>query len=87
MNASDRHAAPGDAGDATFDDGESIEVSESEEQLIAEKSEPRLPVIFEIVRRDGAHELRRPATSLWWSGVAAGFPTNKKPAKRQRPRL
>lgn len=29
--------------------------------------------IFEIVRREGAEELRRPASSLWWSGVAAGL--------------
>jgi formate-nitrite transporter family protein len=29
--------------------------------------------IFEIVRREGAEELRRPASSLWWSGVAAGM--------------
>lgn len=28
--------------------------------------------IFEIVRREGAEELRRPVSSLWWSGVAAG---------------
>lgn len=29
--------------------------------------------IFEIVRREGAEELRRPSSSLWWSGVAAGL--------------
>ncbi|PWE16705.1 transporter (formate/nitrite transporter family protein) [Marinicauda salina] len=29
--------------------------------------------IFEIVRREGAEELQRPASSLWWSGVAAGL--------------
>jgi len=29
--------------------------------------------IFEIVRREGAEELLRPLSSLWWSGVAAGL--------------
>ena len=30
-------------------------------------------VIFEAIRRDGEHELSRPASALWWSGVAAGL--------------
>lgn len=30
-------------------------------------------VIFEAIRREGEHELRRPASALWWSGVAAGL--------------
>ncbi|MEZ5649895.1 MAG: formate/nitrite transporter family protein [Burkholderiaceae bacterium] len=51
---------------------ESIEVSEGEERRILEQSEPRLPVTFEVVRRDGAYEQYRPAISLWWSGLAAG---------------
>lgn len=29
-------------------------------------------VIFEALRREGDHELSRPASALWWSGVAAG---------------
>lgn len=29
--------------------------------------------IYEIIRRDGEHELDRPWTSLWWSGLAAGI--------------
>lgn len=32
----------------------------------------RAPVVYEIVRRTGEEELRRPSLSLWWSGVAAG---------------
>ena len=30
-------------------------------------------VIFEAIRREGEHELRRPVSALWWSGVAAGI--------------
>ena len=30
-------------------------------------------VIFEAIRREGEHELLRPASALWWSGVAAGL--------------
>lgn len=30
-------------------------------------------VIFEAIRREGEHELSRPASALWWSGVAAGL--------------
>jgi formate/nitrite transporter FocA (FNT family) len=30
-------------------------------------------VIFEALRREGDHELARPASALWWSGVAAGL--------------
>ncbi|NKX45901.1 formate/nitrite transporter family protein [Roseicyclus persicicus] len=30
-------------------------------------------VIFEAIRREGEHELRRPTSALWWSGVAAGL--------------
>jgi formate/nitrite transporter FocA (FNT family) len=30
-------------------------------------------MIYEILRREGEDEMDRPATSLWWSGVAAGM--------------
>lgn len=40
---------------------------------IKDNSRLRTPVIYEIVRREGEEELRRPAASLWWSGVAAGL--------------
>lgn len=30
-------------------------------------------VIFEAIRREGAHALSRPCSALWWSGVAAGL--------------
>jgi formate/nitrite transporter FocA (FNT family) len=40
---------------------------------IEERSRPRTPVIYEVVRRLGDEEMARPITSLWWSGVAAGL--------------
>ena len=40
---------------------------------IEERSTPRTPVIYDIVRRYGEEEMERPATSLWWSGLAAGL--------------
>jgi formate/nitrite transporter FocA (FNT family) len=30
-------------------------------------------MIYEILRREGEEEMDRPATSLWWSGLAAGL--------------
>jgi formate-nitrite transporter family protein len=48
-------------------------ISEREVEDVAEMSTPRTPVIYEVVRRLGDEEMGRPATSLWWSGVAAGL--------------
>lgn len=52
---------------------ENREITESEVEDIEERSSPRTPVIYEIVRRHGEEEMARPAVSLWWSGVAAGL--------------
>lgn len=48
-------------------------ISEREVTDVEEMSLPRTPVIYEVVRRLGDEEMERPATSLWWSGVAAGL--------------
>lgn len=40
---------------------------------VQERTTPRTPVIYEVVRRLGDEEMARPAVSLWWSGVAAGL--------------
>jgi formate/nitrite transporter FocA (FNT family) len=40
---------------------------------IEERSRLRAPVIYEVVRREGEEEMKRPITSLWWSGLAAGL--------------
>jgi formate/nitrite transporter FocA (FNT family) len=50
-----------------------VAVTEREIEDIEERSSPRIPVIYEIVRRLGEEEMARPALSLWWSGVAAGL--------------
>jgi formate/nitrite transporter FocA (FNT family) len=46
---------------------------EKQVEHIEERSTPPTPVIYEIVRRYGEDEMARPATSLWWSGIAAGL--------------
>ena len=46
---------------------------EQEQQDVVERSAPRTPVIYEVVRTTGDEEMARPATSLWWSGIAAGL--------------
>jgi formate-nitrite transporter family protein len=48
-------------------------VTEREVRDVEEMSTPRTPVIYEVVRRQGEEEIRRPASSLWWSGVAGGL--------------
>jgi formate/nitrite transporter FocA (FNT family) len=48
-------------------------ISEREVADVEEMSAPRTPVIYEVVRRLGVEEMERPATSLWWSGIAAGL--------------
>ncbi len=50
-----------------------LHITESEIEDIEERSNPRTPVIYEIVRRYGEEEMARPIVSLWWSGVAAGL--------------
>jgi formate/nitrite transporter FocA (FNT family) len=47
--------------------------SEEDVEDIEERSRLRPPMIYEVVRREGEEEMRRPMTSLWWSGVAAGL--------------
>ncbi|HVZ50540.1 MAG TPA: formate/nitrite transporter family protein [Pseudolabrys sp.] len=48
-------------------------ISRREIEDVEELSTPRTPVIYEVVRRLGEEEMKRPVTSLWWSGVAAGL--------------
>jgi len=49
------------------------DVTAREVEHIEEHSRLRVPLIYEIVRREGETEMERPAVSLWWSGVAAGL--------------
>jgi formate/nitrite transporter FocA (FNT family) len=44
-----------------------------EKDLVDEIENVPASVIFEAIRREGEHELSRPFSALWWSGVAAGL--------------
>src|SRR3954469_18282558 len=48
------------------------DLSDKERDDVTELAAPRSPVIYEVVRRQGEEELRRPLGSLFWSGIAAG---------------
>ena len=48
-------------------------ITDKEVKDVEALASPRTPVIYEVVRRLGEEEMERPATSLWWSGVAAGL--------------
>lgn len=48
-------------------------ITPDEVREVEDRSSPRTPVIYEVVRRMGEEELARPSLSLWWSGVAAGL--------------
>lgn len=61
--------AKNDASDRASDRGFTAEEAED----VEEKLRLRAPVIYEIVRQEGEEEMRRPLSSLWWSGIAAGL--------------
>jgi len=48
-------------------------LTDKEQSEVEKAQRPRAPVVYEIIRLEGERELRRPAASLWWSGVAAGI--------------
>ncbi len=48
-------------------------LSPSEKKDVEDSSRLNALTIYEILRREGDEEMKRPATSLWWSGVAAGL--------------
>jgi formate/nitrite transporter FocA (FNT family) len=66
-------ATPRDLRPGPQADFDSQQITRSEVEDIEERSSPRTPVIYEIVRKLGEEEMARPATSLWWSGFAAGL--------------
>ena len=49
------------------------DLDREEEQKADEYENVPSSVIFEAIRREGEHELSRPSSALWWSGVAAGL--------------
>lgn len=48
-------------------------LSDSERADVEERLRPRVPMLYEIVRKEGESELIRPVSGLWWSGIAAGL--------------
>lgn len=50
-----------------------LDLSDFEQKEIKERGRARAIVIHEAVRIEGEHELRRPASALAWSGLAAGL--------------
>jgi formate-nitrite transporter family protein len=72
------HRGPGQSDraerqDAERDDQDQPSISLKEVEDIEQRSSPRTPVIYQIVRRLGEEEMARPVVSLWWSGLAAGL--------------
>jgi formate-nitrite transporter family protein len=55
------------------DDDATPALSEHEHRLVESVDGLKAPLIYEAIRRQGAHELGRPFSALWWSGVAAGL--------------
>jgi len=52
---------------------EKSKLDSEEKQQADDYEKPPASVIFEAIRLDGEHELSRPLSALWWSGVAAGL--------------
>jgi formate/nitrite transporter FocA (FNT family) len=52
---------------------EEADLDRNEEEQVDEYENVPSSVIFEAIRRDGQHELSRPVSALWWSGIAAGL--------------
>lgn len=52
---------------------EKADLDHEEETQVDEYEKVSSSVIFEAIRRSGEHELSRPISALWWSGVAAGL--------------
>ena len=66
-------ADPDGAPDAEGEEEVSAVHEEAEEQAVEEASGLTSRLIYEVIRRNGEEELARPARSLAWAGMAAGF--------------
>ncbi|MEO0361377.1 MAG: formate/nitrite transporter family protein, partial [Pseudomonadota bacterium] len=44
-----------------------------DDERIAAEASLRPDLVFEVIRREGEEELRRPLRSLIWAGIAAGL--------------
>ncbi|MFG1463153.1 formate/nitrite transporter family protein [Xanthobacter sp. DSM 24535] len=57
----------------TIEDEASNDLSAEENAQVEEHLNLRPLAVYEVIRREGLDELRRPVPSLWWSGLAAGL--------------
>jgi formate/nitrite transporter FocA (FNT family) len=61
-------------GEPVQDDGLATpDLTDEEKREAKERTSVSAPVVHEAIRRDGEEELRRPASALAWSGLAAGL--------------
>jgi formate/nitrite transporter FocA (FNT family) len=58
---------------ADDDQPDAAGLTEAETKNIEDSSRLSALMIYEILRREGEEEMKRPVTSVWWSGVAAGL--------------
>jgi formate/nitrite transporter FocA (FNT family) len=49
------------------------DMMDGEQKNLEDLAAPRSRIVYEVVRRQGDEELRRPAGSLFWSGIAGGI--------------
>ncbi len=49
------------------------DLTKSELEEVEEHGWLPAPFVYQVVRQEGLRELSRPATALWWSGLAAGM--------------
>lgn len=49
------------------------DLTPDEKHEVEELKQLRVPVVYEIIRKEGIEELKRPVLSLWWSGLTAGI--------------
>ncbi|MEP9369287.1 formate/nitrite transporter family protein [Xanthobacter sp. VNH20] len=59
--------------DHPLEDDAPTDLSAQEHEQVEEHRNLRPLAVYEVIRREGVEELRRPVASLWWSGLAAGL--------------
>ena len=58
---------------AARDDRSAVPLRKREREEARRRAQIRAPVVHEAIRIEGIEELARPASALWWSGLAAGL--------------
>lgn len=54
-------------------DADEVHLDAEGQRQVEAHSDAPTEVVYEAIRRQGMHELARPISALWWSGVAAGL--------------